>query len=197
MNCFTCLSEIHWQCFRNCNLRVRHSNFKRAFFERHVFFLSDFKWKIFAFINFLLAEVVKTAFYVSIRSLWEKFISWKQFSQSFLELSGIFSEFYLNFSVGVVKTALYESRRTSCRKVFLFEKEYFLTFSDIERETLAQFWVFFRHGCHNCILRVWMIFLKEKKYLLEQKFGHVSRIMSGFFSAFCRSFSDCLVKIAF
>ena len=108
-----------------------------------LYLFSDFYWKFFALIFFFLAQLVKTGFYVAIRTFWETILSCKIVSQSFSEFSRNFSEFLWSLPFGVVKTELYESRRKIRGKVLLFEKDAFLSISDNERKTLALFFHFF------------------------------------------------------
>ena len=78
MKLFCLLVENSLVDYQNCILRVRKNNLKQVFLK-YVCSLTplDFKWKFLAFINFLSPEIVKTAFYVSIRTFWENKFSRK------------------------------------------------------------------------------------------------------------------------
>ena len=162
-----------------------------------LYLFSDFYWKFFALIFFFLAQLVKTGFYVAIRTFWETILSCKIVSQSFSEFSRNFSEFLWSLPFGVVKTELYESRRKIRGKVLLFEKDAFLSISDNERKTLALFFHFFFDAVVETAFYVSKGTLRGKRFFSGKKciFQSIWETETNF-SNLCQKFYGRLIKSA-
>ena len=107
-------------------------------------------------------------------------------------------ETFRNF-VEVFSTELSNLQYTSpgehFEEKFCFLKK-IIYYRTLIKKTLARFPSFFWSSCQNWILRVWTTILKKKTFF-QTEFFHHFQILSGIFSAFSRSFADCLVKPAF
>ena len=163
--------------------------------------LLDFNWNIFAFINFLSAEVAKTAIYVSIRTFWGKLLSWKAVYLIVFRIElQTFQKFNDTSPAGLSKFhyTIHESGRTFWGKSLLFEKRSIFYHSRTLNEKLSpNFRVFFSRQLSKLHSTCLNQHFWKKKYIFRNNFHHVFLLLSGVFSAFSRSFSDCLVKTAF
>ena len=169
MNCFACLSEIHWQCFRNCNLRVRQNNLKRALFERHVFFSLGLQTEIFRLHQFFVGwgyqncllrapSITFGKIYLLKNSFLSHFQNWLEFSQKFNEFS----------PAGLSKLHSASPREQLEEKFCLLKKIHFSSFCDTGRKLLACFSIFFdtvvKTAFYVSLRKVW-----KKKHIYSKK----------------------------
>ena len=80
-------------------------------------------------------------------------------------------------------------------KVFIFERDIFFIILGHRKENSCPFFEFFIDTVVKNAFYVSRWTIWKKKKLLEQKFGHVSRILSGFFSTFVGVFPTALSKL--
>ena len=115
----------------------------------------DFDWKFFALIIFFLAQLVKTAFYVAIRTFWETILSCKIVFSIIFRIQWKLFRILMKFPRWGCENWIIRVQANNLRKSFSFWKRCFFCQSRTMKEKLSPFLsVFFRRSCRNCILSV-------------------------------------------
>ena len=183
--------------YQNCILRVRKNNLKQVFFIYMCFLtLLDCKWNFLAFIKFLSAEIVKTAFCVSIGTFWEK-----KFSRKIVFLINFKIEWKLFQNVDDISSAgLSKLHYTSPGEQFeekfcFFEKMHFVSFSDIDKKITAVFWIFFGAVVKTVFYLSRRLFWKNKYISWSRIYLIIFRYWANIFQPFVVIFWTVLSKL--
>ena len=171
------------------------TNWSKLFFERHVFSLSlsDFPRNFFALIKVLLVEVVKTAFYVSLRTFSETILSCKHFLLNvFQNWVGILMKFLRRGC----QNCIIRVQANNFRKSFGFWKKCnSLSFSDIDREAPAHFSSFFDAIVKTAFYVSRLTFWKKKDSYWNKILVFFFRYWTEFFQPFVRVLPTVLLEM--
>ena len=154
--------------------------------------------KFWAFFRQKFWRVVKTAFYLSIVTVWAKTFSWRTYVLFVIVgyWAKTFWPFVAKVSEGLSKlhsTCPYEKYE---EKQFFEERMYILSFWDIEQKLLALFWKNVRRICQNCVLHLRNGLMQDNvlKSLGFFCFCTLSKNFFGFFSKnFRRVCQNCIL----
>ena len=183
--------------YQNCILRVRKKNLKQVFFIYMCFLtLLDCKWNFLAFIKFLSAEIVKTAFCVSIGTFWEKKISRKiVFLINFKIEWKLFQNVDDISPAGLSKLHYTSPGEQFEEKFCFFEKMHFVSFSDIDKKITADFWNFFGAVVKTVFYLSRRLFWKNKYISWSRIYLKIFRYWANIFQPFVVIFWTVLSKL--
>ena len=150
--------------------------------------------KFWAFFRQKFWRVVKTAFYLSIGTVWGKTFSWRTYV--LFVILGYWAKtcwpFLAKVSEGLSKlhsTCPYEKYE---EKQFFEERMYILSFWDIEQKRLALFWKNIRRICQNCVLHLRNGLMQDNvlKNLGFFVFAHWAKTFLAFFRKNCGGYTE-------
>ena len=105
---------------------------------------SDFYWKFFDLINFFLAQLVETAFYVAIRTFWERILSCKIVFSIIFRIEWKFLRILMKFPRWVFQNWNIRVQTNILKKILLFEKDaFFVNLGHSKKNSRPLFRVFF------------------------------------------------------
>ena len=193
-----CLSKIHWRVYRNWILCVRKNIYKQIFLKTQVFFYLfwTLKGNFSPSSIFLSAEVVKTTYYVSIRTFWWKFLSWERVFLINFKIQWNISE-----NVKEISTAgLSKSHYTSPGKQFeekscFLKKKPFVSFSDIDKKFTAEFFTFLGAVVKTVFYLSRRLFWKNKYIFWSRIYLIIFRYWANIFQPFVVIFWTVLSKL--
>ena len=154
---FACLWKIQWRVYQNCITFVRKNKLKQAFLWKTFIFFTSFGLLLEIFRPnqfFFLAQLVKTAFYVAIRTFWETILSCKIVFSIIFRIQWKLFRILMKFPLWGCQNWNIRVQANNLRKILLFEKDAFFVNLGLWKKTFAHFSSFSRRGCRNCILCV-------------------------------------------